>query len=138
MQTVIHGFEGKTIRIERDVMAVSSLHPVEADPAWRYVDRAGHEHRWAQPEDASGGPIGASITSVEYVETERWWCSDCRDEHVETEPRCRQCGQVIQLGYRDAPNPTYITGEMRVWVDDEPLDREAGYALLERLRAAAS
>lgn len=50
---------------------------------WRWTDPAGHTH-------------DASLDTAHWVVTGTYWCEDCRDEHDESELRCKQCGAVVR------------------------------------------
>jgi hypothetical protein len=100
------------VRVESGpVEWLRSLLASKPDPAWRYVDGAGHEHRWTiteAPPMAGHGPSGV-------VETcEREWrhvpcdgsCgAECGNEgYSVTVWRCRSCGEVLDPGPRYVPD----------------------------------
>ncbi len=80
----------------------------EPDPAWRFVDPAGHVHRWTKS--------GNLISVVEVVD-ETWvmYYDDETGEPVEqsrTHYECRRCRALVTPGYREG-RQTYITGLKR-------------------------
>lgn len=112
---------GHSLKITRDIIDVWQMNPQEPDPSWHFYDAAGHEHHWVEDQ----------VPTLEYVEVKRWWCSDCRDEHIDLEPRCRQCREVIWPRYRAAPNPQYITGALHYFIDDVEVAEAEFKALME-------
>ncbi len=134
--------------LERDVQPVYSLDHEEPDPRWRFTDQAGHEHRWVGAKEARllDGVEAESVTGWEDIErhilegdkgrlglpTLEWVVTGqrgfddgcgCVDYIDEGEHRCQECGQVVEPGYRDAPNPQFVAGPMR-WSAKAVLSRQ--------------
>jgi hypothetical protein len=67
----------------------------EPDPHWRFTDAAGHAHEPTM-EDGRVRSYGTLVS----VESEPYWCEDCRDEHTDQHYECPLCGEVIRPGTR--------------------------------------
>jgi hypothetical protein len=111
------------LRVEREVVEVSSLDPREPDPDWSFVDAAGHEHRWA----------GSATPTLEERVVERWWCHSCCDEHVDSILVCAQCGQRVAPGTRRGPAVQYLPGSVTYYLNDEPIPEERWRELVQNL-----
>lgn len=87
-----------TLEVTRDERVVESRGHHELDPAWSYVDPAGHRH--------------STLDSLAWVVTESSWCDSCRDMHDdEGEYRCRECGATVDPAYVFVgPDRTVVAG----------------------------
>lgn len=95
---------GLEVSVESQATEYWSINPREPDPEWSHVDQQGHEHRW----------VDGEVPTLESVVVETWWCPDCRAEHVESEMRCKDCGEPVEAGTRPAPNPQYAQGPAQI------------------------
>ena len=104
--------EGVSLELNREPLSYTTLHPYERDPDWTFRDAQGHEH-------------DATLATLEWIVTNRYWCSDCRDWHEEGEYRCRLCREAVSPGERYIGHgPHYLPGllEGKLTVTrDEPL-----------------
>lgn len=91
----------------------------EADPAWRYTDRQGHEHAPEVYTDQGGVKRVRDWPSLVSVVEETYWCDECNDEHERRHRECRICGEQIEPGSRRAvpfvvPGARYARARLRV------------------------
>lgn len=88
------------LRIEQDVITVEMSRGSRVpDPKWSFTDSNGHTHT------ADSGTWG-------WVVTGGYWCDDCRDEHDTGENRCLECGEPIEVRWKELPPepPQHIAG----------------------------
>ncbi len=129
--------------VEQTFITVTTSHS-EADPDWRFTDRAGHEHRH------SGAPTDYYPT-LRYVVDGQHWCdgisegSDLHDPHLHVDAshyECQLCGEHIEPGRRE-PTPRSIPAQRSITLTgplgDEtvvcaPISRETGEGLEDLLR----
>jgi hypothetical protein len=109
------------LTMEREVIKLESYSAVKPDPTWHYVDKKGHDHRHGDD-------------TLTEVETERGWCSQCRDEHVETELRCKQCGEPIAPRFVPDPGPHYITGRVTWELNGVPISAEKAALIMVEMQ----
>ena len=92
--------EGVTLELNREPIKYTTMNPYERDPNWTYTDRNDHAH-------------DASLETLEWIVTRRYWCEGCRDEHEEGEYRCRLCGEVVATGSRYVGHAHYLPGLLK-------------------------
>lgn len=69
----------------RESIEITSSGP-RPDPAWSYLDAAGHLHRWK----------GYDLPTLESLpDGEPYWCETCEQTHQDTVLGCSQCGEVV-------------------------------------------
>lgn len=89
--------------VRREVIDVTSK-AERPDPAWRFVDAAGHEHYYRDD------PLHVWPT-LTWVPVPAGWCEDCGEVHDDGEWQCPACGEVILPGMLPAPPwPEYVPG----------------------------
>jgi hypothetical protein len=99
-----------------------------ADPDWCFKDKEGHAHFWCKGTDGTdGGWILPSLNKLEEIDT--YWCEDCCDEHedVTVTYECKQCGELVKLGYKVDRGPIYMytgNGQTTYYIDDQMVRRE--------------
>lgn len=79
-----------TIDLRREEIDITMLSGHEPDPEWSFTDPMGHEHRF----------YASELPTLKIVETDTYWCPDCREEHTEHEYRCRLCGHRVDPRFR--------------------------------------
>lgn len=99
-----------TLRIDTSEVDVTSWGR-EHDPAWRYLDAAGHGHFY-EP----GYPTLREITQLVADEWGEEW-----QEHVRWE--CPHCGEHIVPGTRSSFGRSTIPGSKRYFVNENEVDR---------------
>lgn len=102
------------VRVDNTYDTLRSSSP-ERDPGWRYVDAAGHSHRWA----TRGGLRwpGVRVTTPE----SGGWCDRCQDHHEDGEVTtveylCALCGEALSPGTR-MPEPVNVLTSTSTEVD---------------------
>lgn len=109
------GFPSFSVEIQREEIPVSTMYPeMVPDTAWRYVDKKGHGHFWAE------GKTG-KLPTLHWVVTGKRWVGDeyDGDEYEMGEWRCRLCDEVVEpkktakysSGYIDGPTTFLVTIE---------------------------
>lgn len=79
---------------------------LELDPAWWFVDEAGHYHA---PTKSNGTLSYPTLRAVE----EPYYCHDCHDNHETTNYLCSECGELVSRGSRPGvSSPRIIAGEI--------------------------
>lgn len=71
-----------TLEVTQEPVQVTTRGYHAVVPDWTFTDAHGHLH-------------DASLETCEWVVVSTYWCDDCRDDHDESELRCRQCGELI-------------------------------------------
>lgn len=92
---VLHDpWRGWSVTRNRDIQ---TFHPIgnEPDPAWRYTDKAGHEHYRYEH-----GP--EPYPTLAWVVDQTYYCPDCRDDHEEGHYECPVCCEHVAPGTRSA------------------------------------
>lgn len=100
------------LQVNSNTEFVRSMMSTLPDTAWSATDSHGHEHRYVR--DDEGVP---RLPSLEIRQGEQHWCEDCHDYHSDSEWVCRECGEVVEPGFKhdyQAENPG-----IPVWRDIE-------------------
>lgn len=127
--------DGHEYLIERDMVEVTSNH--RPDTRWRFVDAAGHEHRWHV-----GGAQAAAYDPAARHETptlawvkdgEEYWPGD-DEPHDVGHHECRLCGERVEPGYCMDEYRVYVPGIARYWIDGRSVSPEAFEAATGHLR----
>ena len=105
-------------RIESTPVEVTSLH--RPDTSWRFVDKAGHEHRWWE---GLGLAIQYRPTSQYYVDTVKkvvdgWYYDEDGEPFARWHYECDQCGDKVEPGYCADTHTQYIPGIKRCYIND--------------------
>lgn len=125
MTSELHA-NGRTLRIERDVIEVTTNAP-RPDEAWHFTDTNGHEHYWRD-----GWP------TLEWIVDESGWCQDCQDEHEEGHWACRRCGESVDPAMRPASGyREFIPGLTTAYIDDIPATAEEVERFIAEARSGA-
>lgn len=133
--TSVFEFDGHKVEIFQDVdlLDVTSLHRV--DPAWRFVDAQGHEHRWHDEHGYEAKDYSPSahyhVPTVLKVDDEPEYAEDGEEIPV-WHYECRECRQVVDPGYTADTSRQFIPGMKRetILVDGLRVTREE----LQKLR----
>lgn len=116
--------DGRRFEMWCDLLDVTSLH--RPDPSWRYMDRAGHEHRWW----TEGKPAEGYSPSKSYDTPTLIWVKDGVGYYEDGEPydighcECRQCGEHIEPRNTADTNTQYIAGLKHCSIDGIEVDIE--------------
>lgn len=112
---------GNRLTIDREVIEVTSISS-QPDPKWRFIDAAGHRHRY----NTSKNPY-PTLRDI----TETYWCPDCRDEHTDLIRReCIWCKEVIVPGEKPpSPFPEYIPGPTTYRLNGQIISEEEAQAI---------
>lgn len=95
-----------SVEMQREAIRVDTMSPQKVpDEKWRYVDKKGHGHFWAE-----GGT--GKLPTLEWVVTGKEWVGDeyDGDEYEVGEYRCRLCGEVVEPKKKAVYGPQYIDG----------------------------
>lgn len=103
----------KQLRVESDPIEITSLSG-GPDTKARWTDDNGHTFWW----------IGPWLVNVKWVEIDRYWCPDCRDDHVDENPVCVICGELVKIPTRSGMFRDRIPGPVRYYVDDDEVTPE--------------
>lgn len=100
------------------------------DKEWVFTDHNGHEHRYVE----SGSD---HFPTLEWRESEPYYCEDCNDEHTDSWRVCAQCEEVIKPGWT-APTYMPITtpGPLHYLLDDQPITRDRANEIIAQVIAA--
>jgi len=116
---------GHTFESGCDVIDVTSMH--RPDITWRFVDAAGHDHRWC----VHGAPADRYDPTATYdtptlITVSDGWGIDADDgESVEwTHMECRECGEKITRGYTADEYQQYMPGLRWCRIDGVTVSRE--------------
>lgn len=93
-----------SISTETEEIPVSSMSPSKVpDEKWRYVDKKGHGHFWAEDD---------KLPTLEWVVTGKEWVGDEYDacEYEVGEYRCRLCGEVVEPKKKLSYGPSHLPG----------------------------
>lgn len=123
METTIDGTwvgRAPTVHIQHDMIDVTSFIPkMQPDPAWQFVDEAGHFHAFT---------LRGELPTIE-TKYRRVSCADQQDcncdGYDEAERVCRICGEEIAPGYEVVAPPgekEFIPGQVSWRVTDVPVD----------------
>lgn len=112
----------------QELIPLDSMWP-EGDPAWRYLDKAGHMHR---PELRQGlnGPRVKGYPTLFEVRSRVEWCDMCDEYHDNFEHYvCNQCGEKIKPRTR-SHQTEYLEGPRNIEVvfigNDESIELTQG------------
>ena len=102
------------LKIETDVVEMTSFDKTEPDPNWKYRDKEGHTHVWRKDK---GDLILASLVYViDYVGD---------DEHPASgHYECRRCRAPIEPGYQLKDSDKHVKGLSTYFVDDAKVTKE--------------
>ena len=95
------------LKITREVIDITPTN--EPDPAWRYTDPAGHEHRYETGVELVN-TADLHVATVESVSLGTYWCEGCCDEHEDFEICCKQCSAVVTPGTRAVTDRRFMPG----------------------------
>lgn len=109
--------------LDRNFINITEFYP-EPNPKWRYVDSAGHAHRWGRAKKLRWP--GARVA----VSGEQRWCDECEEDHPVnryTIYACILCGEELHPGTRQPPSlsPLMTSKTVEVTVtfhDDNVID----------------
>jgi len=117
--------EKLVVTIKRDVIQVPAV--TEPDPGWRYVDKAGHEHRWAVR--YGDGEIPTCNVHVEQI-----------GYYPDGEPRyqvryfCKECGEEIFPRVVPCVFPHYVPGPVHYFINGREVSKEEAETAIEKIR----
>lgn len=131
---------GDVLECSRDLIDVTSLR--RPDTGWRFVDAAGHEHRW---HDVDGEPAESYDPSMQYhaptlawvKDGEEYWEDDDRPHNV-GHHECARCGERIEPRYRADDTAQYIAGLLRCTINGRPVSEEEFKAAIDKLKQEKS
>ena len=115
-----------SLRIEQPIRP---LYAWVADPNWRHVDRAGHEHYYEETPSVGGWHYP---TLVKCGENE--WCPECEEFHEITWLECRVCGEHVRPGSVEQVVQQVLPA--RYFIDDRPVTEAEYRAVFGQLPAA--
>jgi hypothetical protein len=127
----VHAPNGQTFEAYCDLIDVTSLHRM--DPAWRFVDAAGHVHVWYDAE--TNQPATKYDPTCRYVVPTIEWVIDgydYEDGDDEGVPyghhECSECRERVVPGYRPDDHVQQIAGLMHYLVDGHHVSKSEFYA----------
>ena len=118
--SILHA-KGHTIECHTEMIEATPIQ--EPDPAWQYIDRKGHTHKWEKPY-----AIHTIIMVVDAEETDEY--------PAVTHYECRKCKERIMPGMRSPGTRQYITGLTHWSIDGEPSTEEEAKALMAHITKA--
>lgn len=123
---------GHTLEVQRDYVEAEHMGYSVYSPHWRYTDKAGHLHTVHDPGEGQSTIV---FTAVEVEEPgSRYFCSDCREDHWDTELRCRQCYQVLKPTLKHIPGGVIrIPTQIHYIVDGTEVTKEEAQQILPGL-----
>lgn len=108
----------------RDCIDVTSNH--RPDVSWRFVDSAGHEHRWyvsrGRPAVAYHPQAKYSVPSVKWAKTGIGYYED-GTEYETGIYRCKKCGEDVTPGYTADQTEVYIVGMTHYYLRDKEISK---------------
>lgn len=121
-----------TLELRTELIDVTSNQPTP-DPAWVYVDGAGHEHRYAC------GAWPSLVWLIDQIS----WCGWCGEDHDIGHWECAACGEGIEPGMRAPGTPQFIPGRVSAELVIVTPDARREWAVfssaeLEALKAAVA
>lgn len=119
--------DGRVLTATCELIEVTSLSD-RPDPAWRFVDAAGHEHTYV---DQTYPTLVWVVDQEDYVVIEDGYPEEYPGEgHYE----CGECGEVVtpaQIG--PSPYREFVPGVVSYFLDDEPITEDEYRAIVEQL-----
>lgn len=100
------------LQVNSNTEYMRSMTSTLPDITWSVTDAHGHEHRYVR--DDEGVP---RLPSMKTQQGEEYWCEDCHDFHSDSEWVCRECGDVVEPGFK--PDYKAATSGIPVWTDTE-------------------
>jgi hypothetical protein len=93
------------------------------DEHWRFVDAAGHEHRWYVD--------GAPVTTYSPTASHELPTLNHVEDYPATEDypsvshyECAQCGEHVRPGYTSDHHRQFVAGLKRCYINGEPVSEE--------------
>lgn len=114
----------RTFEVRADPIEVTSLHC--PNTSWRFVDPAGHEHRWylgTKPAESYRPDAHYEVPTLAVVFDGYGYYPDgsqYRREHYE----CRQCGARVTPSYTADTTRQYIAGLKHFYIDGREVAQE--------------
>src|SRR5690349_8793996 len=83
------------LRVNSNTEYMRSMTASIPDASGSATDSHGHEHRYVR--DDEGVP---RLPSLKIQQGEEYWCEDCNDFHSDSDWVCRECGDVVEPGFK--------------------------------------
>lgn len=116
-------FSKGDLSITRDSIDVTSNH--RPDISWKFVDSAGHEHRWfvdKRPAVAYHPQAKYTVPSVKWVKTGIGYYEDNTKYDVGVY-KCKKCREEVTPGYTADQMEVYIAGMIHYHLRDREISK---------------
>lgn len=122
---------GNVLRVERDEQWITG-ETTKPDKTWTYTDSAGHLHEYAEDtEDTDPYP------TLEWLESEPYYCDTCGDDHADRWRACKACGEAVEPRTYRVTETVPILRSIAYFYNDTLINRDEFNRILTRERARA-